>query len=46
MWWGIMIYIKLRNFKRAIVHRINNRIDIDKNDLSGKINSVIIPILI
>ena len=41
-----MIYIKLRNFKRAILHRINNRIDIDKNDLSGKINSVIIPILI
>ena len=41
VWWGIMIYIKLRNFKRAILHRINNSIDIDKNDLSGKINSVI-----
>ena len=27
--------------KRAILHRINNRIDIDKNDLSGEINSVI-----
>ena len=27
--------------KRAIMHRINNRIDIDKNDLSGEINSVI-----
>ena len=27
--------------KRAIINRINNRIDIDKNDLSGEINSVI-----
>ena len=36
-----MIYIKLRNFKRAILHRINNRIDIDKIDLIGEINSLI-----
>ena len=27
--------------KRTIVNRINNRIDLDKNDLSGEINSVI-----
>ena len=27
--------------KRAYMHRINNRIDVDKNDLSGEINSVI-----
>ena len=27
--------------KRAIIYRINNRIDVDKNDLSGEINSVI-----
>ena len=27
--------------KRAIVNRLNNRIEIDKNDLSGEVNSVI-----
>jgi hypothetical protein len=43
----IIIFILFLNvaifycIKRAIMKRINNRIDLDKNDLSGEINSVI-----
>ena len=38
----ILINILLYYFiRRAILKRLNNRIDVDKNDLSGQINSVI-----